>query len=135
MKNLLFANLLKHGMLDAYKKFTKEIIGRGKQEYKELLKCYGLRTAKVWHEKLSERDYVMIVHEAEDDALERLKNWASSTHPFDLWFCDHLNKCYEKFPEPSHYYSNLIPVIKKTRGIPGPCLVGGGENRTRLYTI
>ena len=102
MKTLLFATFLKPGMLDAYKKFTAEIIGPRKLEYKELLKRYGLRTAKVWHEKLSGRDYVMIVHEAEDDAVERLKNWSSSTHPFDLWFGDHLNKCYEKFPEASH---------------------------------
>lgn len=102
MKSLLFAVFLKPGMLDAYKRFTAEITGPRKLEYKELLKRYGLRTAKVWHEKVLNRDYVIIVHEAEDDALERLKTWASSTHPFDLWFGEHLNKCYEKFPEPAH---------------------------------
>lgn len=102
MKTLLFATFLRPGTLDAYKKFTAEIIGPRRQEYKELLRRYGLKTAKVWHEKLSGRDYIMIVHEAEDDALERLKKWASSTHPFDLWFGEHLNKCYEKFPEPAH---------------------------------
>jgi len=89
-------------MLNAYKQFTAEITGPRKAEYKELLKRYGLKTVKVWHENLAGKDYVMIVHDAEDDALERLKNWISSTHPFDLWFGDHLNKCYEKFPEPSH---------------------------------
>jgi len=102
VKTLLFATFLKPGMLNAYKQFTAEITGPRKAEYKELLKRYGLKTVKVWHENLAGKDYVMIVHDAEDDALERLKNWISSTHPFDLWFGDHLNKCYEKFPEPSH---------------------------------
>ena len=102
MQTLLFATFLKPGTLGAYKGFVAEITGPRKKEYSELLKRYGLKTAKVWYEKLSDRDYIMIVHEAEDDALERLKNWTSSTHPFDLWFGEQLNICYEKFPEPAH---------------------------------
>ena len=84
MKTLLFATCLKPDTLGVYKRFVAEITGPRKKEYSELLKRYGLKTAKVWYEKLSDRDYVMIVHEAEDDALERLENWSSSTHPFDL---------------------------------------------------
>lgn len=110
MQTLLLATFLKPGTLNAYKKFTAEIMGPRNHEYKELLKRYGLRTAKVWHEKVSGRDYIMIVHEAEDDALERLKNWTSSTHPFDLWFGEHLNQCYEKFPEPAHLLFQFDPM-------------------------
>ncbi len=102
MKALLFGTFLKSGMLGAYETFAAEITGPRKQEYKALLKRYGLKTAKVWHEKIAGRDYVMIVHEAEDDALERLKGWSSSTHPFDRWFGEQLSLCYEKFPDPAH---------------------------------
>ncbi len=102
MQDLLSANFLKPGTLDAYKKFIAEIIGPRNQEYKELLKRYGLGTVKVWHEKVSGKDYVMVVHEAEDDALERLKDWEASNHPFDLWFGEQLNQYYEKFSDPAH---------------------------------
>ena len=102
MRTLLFATSLEPGKMDSYKKFIAEITGPRKEEYRELLLRYGLKTAKVWYEKLGGRDCVMILHEAEDDALERLKRWSSSTHPFDLWFGEHLSQCYEKFPEPSH---------------------------------
>lgn len=101
MQTLLSATFLKTGALDAYKKFIAEIMGPRNQEYKELLKRYGLRTVKVWYEKVSGRDYVMIVHEAEDNAMEKLKEWDSSTHPFDLWFGEQLNQHYEKLSEPS----------------------------------
>ncbi len=101
MKTLLFGTFLKPGMLSAYQRFAAEIIGPRKQEYRDLLKRYGLKTAKVYYKKIEGRDYVMIFHEAEDDALERMKKWSSSTHPFDLWFGEQLNLCYEDFPEPA----------------------------------
>ncbi len=99
MKNLLFTIPLKPGMLAAYQKFIVEITGPRKQEYRALLKRYGLKTAKVWHEKFADEEYVVIFHEAEDNALELLKTWASSTHPFDRWFDEQLNKCYEDMPK------------------------------------
>ncbi|NGX45525.1 MAG: hypothetical protein K940chlam2_00680 [Chlamydiae bacterium] len=102
MKTLLFTVPLNPGMLSEYEAFAAEITGPRKKEYSELLKRYGLKTAKVWHQKLADKEYVFILHEAEDDALERLKTWSSSTHPFDLWFDEQLNKCYESAPEPAH---------------------------------
>lgn len=95
------ATFLKPRTLDTYKKFVAEIMGPRNQEYKELLKRYGIRTTKVWHEKVAGRDYVMVMHEAEDDSLERLEDWESSTHPFDLWFEERLNQCYETLSEPA----------------------------------
>jgi hypothetical protein len=101
MQTLLYATFLKPGMLDLYKEFIAEIMGPRNQEYKELLKRYGIRTTKVWHEKVADRDYVMVMHEAEGDALERSEDWESSTHPFDLWFEERLNQCYETLSEPA----------------------------------
>jgi hypothetical protein len=109
MKNLLFTVRLKPGTLTAYKKFAAEITGPRKQEYSALLKRYGLRTAKVWHGKIADCEYVFILHEAEDDALELLKGWSSSTHPFDHWFGEYLSKCYEGMPEPTHLLFEFGP--------------------------
>ena len=102
MKSLLFAVFLKPGMLDVYRKFAAEITGPRKREYSELLKRYGLTTAKVWIEKIESRDRVVIYHDVEETALDRLKHWSSSTHPFDLWFAEQLALCYENFPDPAH---------------------------------
>ena len=107
MKSLLFTVPLKPNTLALYKNFAAEITGPRKQEYKELLKRYGLKTAKVWHKKRAGHEYVLIFHQAEDDALERLKRWSSSTHPFDLWFDQQLSKCYEGAPEPAHLLFEL----------------------------
>jgi len=103
MKSLLFIVPLKTDMLVSYKAFIAEITGARKREYSDLLKRYGLRTAKVWHQKVENKEYIMIFHLAEDNALERLKTWASSTDPFDLWFKEHLNKCYEGAPELANF--------------------------------
>ncbi len=102
MNNLLFTIPLRAGMLNAYKAFVVEITGPRKREYSALLKRYGLKTAKVWVQTFGNKDYALVFHEAEDDALERLKTWSASTHPFDLWFGEQLNKCYEGGPERAH---------------------------------
>ena len=95
MKTLLFALPLKPGKLDAYRAFVKEATGPRKHEYADLLKRYGLKTVKVWYAKLAGKEYMMVLHDAEEDALERLKGWASSMHPFDRWFTEQLLNCYE----------------------------------------
>ena len=87
-------------------------MGPRKQEYKELLKRYGLRSTKVWHEKVSGRDYVMIMHEVEDDAQERLEHWESSTHPFDLWFEERLNQCYEDLSESAQLLCQFDAMVE-----------------------
>ena len=102
MQTLLYVAFLKLEALDLYKKFIAEIMGPRNREYKELLKRYGIRTTKVWYKKVADRDVVMVMHEAEDDALERSEDWESSTHPFDHWFEERLNQCYETFSEPAN---------------------------------
>ena len=109
MQTLLFTTFLKPGMLAPYKKFLQEIVGPRKAEYKDLLKRYGLITTKAWHEKIEGKDLVTIMHEAEEDALERLKGWDSSTNPFDLWFGEQLNQCYEKVAAPVHLLVQFDP--------------------------
>ena len=109
MKSLLFTVLLKPGTLKAYQAFAAETTGPRKQEFAAMLKRYGLKTSKVWHQHIAGQDYLMIYHDAEDDALERLKSWASSTHPFDRWFDEHLKKCYENWPEEAHSVFDFKP--------------------------
>ena len=103
MKSLLFTAPLKPGMLKAYKAFIADITGPRKHEYSDLLKRYGLKTAKVWYQKIGGEEHIMIFHQAEDNALERLKTWSSSKHPFDLWFGEHLSKCYEGAPDQAQF--------------------------------
>lgn len=88
--------------MDAYKKFTAEITGPKKKEYKDLLHRLRMKTTKVWYTKVAGKDYVFVIHDAEDDVLERLKEWDVSTHPFDIWFREELKKYYENFTEPVH---------------------------------
>jgi len=102
MKTLLFTIPLKPGMLNAYKAFAAEITGPRKKEYSALLKRYGLKNGKVWHQKFGAKEYVMVYHEAENDVHERLKSWSSSTQPFDVWFRGELDKCYEDAMAEAH---------------------------------
>ena len=97
MQTLLFTLPLKHGTLEKYQQFINEVTGPKKREYSAMLIRYGLKTAKIWHHKIANQDYVFVLHDAEDDALERLKSWSSSTHPFDRWFDEQLFNCYD-FP-------------------------------------
>jgi hypothetical protein len=95
MKSVLYTVPLKPGMFKAYKAFGAEITGPRKHEYADFLKRYRLNTCKVWHQKIGEKEYVFIYHDAEEDALEGLKGLANSTNPFDRWFVEQLSKCYE----------------------------------------
>lgn len=99
MKPLLFTIPLKSGMRSAYETFSSEITGPRKKEYDDLLKRYGLNTAKVWYQKLEDKEYVFVLHEADEGALDQLKTWSSSTHPFDLWFDEQLNQLYDGPPQ------------------------------------
>ena len=95
MPTILFAIPLKPGKLNAYKAFSKEITGPKKKEYADLLKRYGLKSAKVWHHTFGDKEYIMVLHDTEEDAQERLKNWSSSSHPFDRWFNEQILNCYD----------------------------------------
>jgi len=95
MQTLVFVNPLRPGKLKEYKEFAAEITGPRKREYIDLLRRYGLKDAKVYYHKIGGREFVIVIHEAENDATSRLGNFASSTHPFDLWFYDQLQKLHE----------------------------------------
>ena len=95
MKSQLYTVPLKPGLLKAYKAFAAEITGPKKSEYAAFLKRHGLKNCKVWHQKLEEKDYIFIYHDVEESALQGTTGLAESTHPFDRWFIQELNKYYE----------------------------------------
>ncbi len=95
MQTLTYVNPLKPGKLKEYKAFSAENTGPRKREYMDLLKRYGLRNAKVYYHKMGNKEFVIVIHDAEDDALERLANFASSTNPYDRWFFEQLQKLHD----------------------------------------
>lgn len=95
MKTLLFAMPLKPGKFGEYKKFVAEATGPRKKEYAEMLKRYGLKNVKVWHCKFESKEYMMVMHDSEEEAQKHLKEWSSSSHPFDRWFNEQILKCYD----------------------------------------
>lgn len=94
-KTIVFVNPLKPGKFEEYKKFSAEITGRLRKEFVDLLKRYHLKTSEVWHHKLNNVEYVIVYHEVEDDVMDPLANWATSTHPFDQWFQEQLNNLHD----------------------------------------
>ena len=95
MSTTLFCMPIKKGKLEAFKAFVKVCLGERKSDYKDLLKRYGLNIVKIWTHTLDGKDYALFIHEMSHDAAESLKNWSSSTHPFDQWFDKHLRECYD----------------------------------------
>lgn len=95
MQTLVYINPLKPGKLKEYKAFTAEITGPGKKEYVDLLKRYGLKTAKVYYHKLGGKEFVIVIHDAEKGAKERVANFSSSKHPYDQWFLEQLTKLHD----------------------------------------
>ena len=92
----LFTFPIKPGKLNTYIKFMRECVnGSKKAEYKDLLIRYGMNTVKMWHHNFNGHDYVLFTHDISDDGFERLKGWSTSTHPFDKWFNEQLQDCYE----------------------------------------
>lgn len=95
MTTTLFAMPLKDGKKDTYMAFLAECMGPKKNEYKDLLKRYGLNSVKIWTHTFNNKDYAMFIHEMDDNAAELLAGWSTSTHPFDQWFDKHLKDCYD----------------------------------------
>jgi len=95
MQTLVFINPLKPGKLNEYKAFSEENTGPRKEEYADLLKRYGLKTAKVYYHQLEGKECIVVIHDAEDDALERLAGFASSNHPYDRWFFQQLTELHD----------------------------------------
>lgn len=95
MKTLTYVNPLKPGKLSEYKAFCAENRGPRKREYLDLLHRYGLKNVKIYYQTLSGREFVIVVHDAEDDAVERLANFASSKNPYNIWFLEQLNRLHD----------------------------------------
>lgn len=95
MQTLVYINPLKSGKLNEYKAFAAEITGPRKKEYTDLLKRYGLKTAKVYYHKLGSKEFVIVIHNAEDDATEKLANFPTSDHPHDRWFFEQLKNLHD----------------------------------------
>lgn len=95
MQTLIYINPLKAGKLKEYKAFSAENTGPRILEYIDLLKRYGLRNAKVYYHKLGKKEFVVVMHDAEDDALDRLAKFTSSKHPYDVWFLEQLTKLHD----------------------------------------
>lgn len=95
MQTLVYINPLKPGKLDEYKAFIREFTGPRKKEYVDLLDRYGLISAEVYYHKLENKEFIIVIHDAEDDASERLANFSSSENPFDHWFFTQLSNLHD----------------------------------------
>ena len=94
MKTVLFCMALKPGTLEQYLAFAKKTIERGK-EYRDLLTRYDIHCAKIWHKKISDRDYIFVYHEVGPNFEEKMKGWPTSEHPFDKWFNENIMAVYD----------------------------------------
>jgi hypothetical protein len=95
MKTIVDINPLKPGKLEAYKAFAREITGPKRQDLTEMFARYGLKTAEVFHHKIRDVDFIIVVHEAEDDVRERLEKFSTSNHPMEKWFVEQLSNLHD----------------------------------------
>jgi hypothetical protein len=95
MQHLVYLIPLKTGKLNEYKAFTAQNIGPRQNEYSEMLNRYGLKTVKVYYHKVGNKEFVIVTHDAEDDAAKRLTHFSTSEHPYDRWFVEQLGKLHE----------------------------------------
>lgn len=108
---------LKPGKLEAYKKFVAEFTGPRKKEYSEMLGRYGLRTVDVFYKKINDVEFVMVVHQADLDAREKLKNFTSANHPMEKWFLEQLTNLHyfeplNGQPQASERLFSFVPLRK-----------------------
>lgn len=94
MQTILAVIPLKPGKLQAFKAFTAEITGPRKVEYADLLKRFGLKNAKVFYYPMDGKEFIGVLHDGEPDAIQRLKKFETSPHPFDQWFVSQLADLY-----------------------------------------
>lgn len=89
---------LKPGQLADYKKFIAEFMGSRKKEYADMLARYGLHTVDVFYQKIAGVEFVIVVHQAEEDAREKLKAFTSSKNPMEKWFVEQLTNLHDFSP-------------------------------------
>ena len=94
MKTVLFTIPLKDGCLAQYKSFLQESLARD-SEYREMLQRYDIHSAKVWCNKINNKDYVFVYHAVGPDFEEKMKQWDHSDHPFDVWFRESIMAVYD----------------------------------------
>ncbi len=92
--NVLFSIPLKHGCLEQYETFAKEIIKHA-DDCREMFSRYDIKLAKVWHKYFSGRDYVFVYHEVGPKYKEKMASWNNSAHPFDTWFRENMMAVYD----------------------------------------
>lgn len=95
MQTIVFINPLKEGKFKEYKAFSEHNIGPGKKEYNAFLKKLGLHDARVFHHTINGKEYIVVMHEAEDDSLDRISHLANSKDPYDRWFMEQLYKLHD----------------------------------------
>lgn len=100
MKTLVFINPLKPGKLKEYRAFSAENTGPRQREYIDLFHRYGLKNVKVYHHKLGDREFIIVIHDVEDDAMERLASFSSSKNSYDRWFVEQLEKLHDLSSDP-----------------------------------
>lgn len=110
MPTLVYINPLKPGKLEAYKAFCKENTSIGKEKYIEMLKRYGLKNAKAWHHELNGTQFVVVYHDAEENARELLADFMTSSHPYDQWFVEQLKDLhdFEEAGEAKHILNFIV---------------------------
>ena len=86
MKNIVLVNALNAGKLAEYKAFLADITSAHKADYSDMLQRYGLKNSTVHYYQLESVEFVVVIHDIEDYAYERLATWPTSIHPFDVWF-------------------------------------------------
>ena len=95
MKTVLYVFRVKPGKLQEYLDFMQDCYAGAKQEqYRELLKRYGLHSVKIWQHNIDGQDYIMFYHDMDDDGEEKLQQWNQLGFEFDQLFEDVLERCY-----------------------------------------
>ncbi|MBX9704686.1 MAG: hypothetical protein K5Q00_00395 [Gammaproteobacteria bacterium] len=90
MSELLLVNQIRPGQLNAYKAFLASLLESRKEEYTAFLKRYDMVGSTVHYHKIDEVEFVVVRHSLGPNAYERLANYPTSEHPFDMWFKEQL---------------------------------------------
>ncbi|MCP4180195.1 MAG: hypothetical protein GY756_20720 [bacterium] len=104
MKTFIVCNPLKENKLEEYNKFVKDFITLG---YGKKFQKYGIENVKVWHKKINNSDYIIVLHEVSDNFDQLIENLFISKLPEDIWFKENLINLYET------HCSNDLDAIKK----------------------
>ena len=94
MATVLMQIPLKVGSLASYERFVAESTIR-EAEWREMLARYDIHSARIWHSQIAGCDYIFVYHEVGPAFQERMADWDTSTHPFDVWFRGEIMAVYD----------------------------------------